>query len=415
MSAAVARGAEPAAGLVARRWPLVVVGGGPAAALQLHRAGAARPDTLVVADRLGGGMGFMGPLRLQSYTEELSVGLPVAGLRAALGPGEIQPRASDYDAYVRDAVTGAGATVAEGRVDDVVADDRGLVVRARVGDRSLAIAADAVVLATGTRAKPPPAGWAAAGARPYDAVVADLAAGVTAPYAGRPAVVVGAGNSALQAAALLGTVATDVTILANRYVGLYPQETSERFAWRAHSQLTCELVTKSALRCRHSPRFMPCVRFLVYDRLDVGADGGVRFTYRAERNTHVLGASSLPPRCSHLFGRYRPDGPGRWVEHRPPGTVVAWATGVEPVYPPGPTIAALPRRPDGTIVADERGATPLPGLYVTGACAGAPSVNEMRPAVLPAPAGGPVRPVTFRLSSRRPNGATHWVGGFCAQ
>ncbi|MGF7236957.1 MAG: FAD-dependent oxidoreductase [Frankia sp.] len=377
-------GRGPATEFTRRSWPLVVVGGGPGAARQLARSVAPPAETLLIADRLGGGMEMLGSSRLQSYGEELWLGGARDALRRRLGALDLQPTGRQFTDYVADHLRESAVPVMGGEVLDVRSDGDDLAVVVRPAGSGagaqVLVHARAVVLATGVSPRPPSAAWSAAGAVTFDQAYQELEAGLTARYAGRSVMVVGSGNSAMQTAALVSRLAEDTLVLAKRYHGMYPQETDDRFAWRSWSQLTCEMITKSADRCAQDPGTVPCVRMLVYDRLDLAAGRTAHIRYRAGANRNVLGAASLPGRCGHAHGYplARSGGDVTWLEKRDLArTAVIWATGVHPRYPPGPALASLPHDDDGYLIVNARGATALPGLYVTGACAGSRAVNEM--------------------------------------
>lgn len=357
----------------------MVVGGGSAAAVQVRKGDVPPQETLVVAERLGTGMAFLGRATLQSYTEELLVSAAAAELHSMVPAGELRPSAAQYDAYVRESLLQTGASVLVARVLDVQRDAQGFVLTLRTpGGVHRQVHADSVVLATGSAPRKPPAQWQAAGAISYDLVHRELAQVGPHRWAGNSVLVVGAGNSAMQTASLMAADARDITILARRYVGMYPAESEDRFAWRAPSQLTYELVVKGSNECGRRPWRVPCVRHIVYDTLEV-TDDAFRWSYQETNNLDVLGLHSMAGRCRHARGRQESD--GSWVESRArDATVVVWATGSAPVYPPGELISALRRNPDGTVVRDEHGRTDVPGLFVTGACAGHRAVNETVPA-----------------------------------
>ncbi|NED91181.1 FAD-dependent oxidoreductase [Streptomyces sp. SID11233] len=371
------------------RWRLVVVGGGSAAAIQVRRGDVPPQEVLVVAERLGTGMAFLGRSTLQSYAGELLLSGRSEELRAMMRAGDLRPSASEYDAYVRDSLMRSGASVTLARVMDIQQDAQGFVLSLRTpGGVRRQVYADGVVLATGSTPRRPPKDLRAAGALTYDTVHRELAAGSTRRWEGMSVVIAGAGNSAMQTASLMAPDARDVTILANRYVGMYPAENDDRFAWRAPSQLAYELVVKSSRECGRQPWNVPCVRHLVHESLD--ADGhGVRWRYRETSNLGVLGSHSTAGRCRHAQARRLggDDADGLWEEtRRRDSVVVVWATGCTPVYPPGELMGSLPREPDGTVRRDAHGRTDVAGLYVTGACAGQRSVNETVPARTRAPA-----------------------------
>lgn len=320
-------------------------------------------------------MAFLGEAVLQSYAHELVVGDDSAEVGRLLPVGTLRPSAATYDVYVRGSLLRAGCELITDSVADIRQVDGEFEVSLRGGN---SVIAESVVLATGSAPRRPPAEWGEIGTLTYSDVYHHQRQGDPGPWRDRSVVVVGAGNSAMQTAALVAPDARDVVVLANRYVGSYPVETSDRFAWRAPSQLTCELVVKGGRECRTGLP-IPCVRHLVYDTLTIEG-GDVLFTYAEERNRNPLGAWSLPPRCDHVDAL--PLGEGVWRERREAAeTTVVWATGSEPVYPRCPLLDGLPRTPEGTIPVDDKGRTPIPGLYAVGACAGRRSVNETFPAI----------------------------------
>lgn len=358
---------------------MVIIGGGPAAAIQLEYGARAAREVLVISDRWGApGMRFLGDARLQSYVHELS--LTRTPVIPVTSPGSLQPTGAEYDRYARAVLEASDAVLYQARVVGLSRSAEGfqLLVRDEAGSRT--IDTSLVVLATGSRPREPAGPWSAAGAVTYAQVCRDVANGTLARYAGRRAVVVGSGNSALQVAALLASLASEVTVLASKYLGMYPTESDDRFAWRAPSQLTWELVVKSGRGCRAGKLPCACTRFLVYDSLDL-TGGDVRFTCAAVRNDHQMGHHSLPLCHPHAAAERMSD--DRWRERIPvAGTTIVWATGSQPCYPPSALIDSMPRDLDGYLEADRHGQTSVPGLLVTGACAGQRSVNDMVPALM---------------------------------
>jgi thioredoxin reductase len=358
------------------RWALVVVGGGPAAALQVH-AGAPAGHVLVVSERWQSGMAFMGSESLQSYVTELDLDSSSAALRSMLPPGRVRPTAERYDEYVRQALQRSGARLVDGTVTGIDRTPDGFQVVIATADGERTARCTYVVLATGSRPSPPPPEWLGAGAVTYDVAYRWTDEEKVSRCSGRSLLVVGSGNSAMQTAALLASLAEDTTILATRYVGMFPFETDDRFAWRAPSALTCELVVKSGRDCAERGT-ETCVRFLVYERArPIG--GEVVIDYAERANQGLLSRHSIPPRCRHVEARS--EGAGRWRERRDLSrTTILWATGCVPVYPAVPLVDALARDERGYIPTDARGETAIRGLYLTGACSGQRAVNEMRPA-----------------------------------
>jgi cation diffusion facilitator CzcD-associated flavoprotein CzcO len=329
-------------------------------------------------------MEFLGASRLQSYVSELNLDeIPASSAASA---GFLQPTGAQYHRYAQMVFDRSGVARCQGRVSgiDRTTDHFVLTVRAGAGvDR---LETSCLVVATGTRPRRPPAAWEAAGAHTYDHVYRNVQAGRTEAYQGRAVYVVGSGNSALQTAALMASVAASVTVLANKYLGMYPNETDDRFAWRAASQLTWELVVKSGQDRMACDGMGTCVRLLVYDTLNLVEDR-IRVSFRADANQHQMGRHSLPDVHRHIPVRAQA---GAWVEERPlDQVVIVWATGCEPVYPPG-LISLVPKDESGYLHSGPRGETGIPRLFVTGSCAGRRAVNEMVPA----------EPVTELLTER---------------
>lgn len=364
-----------------RKWRLAIVGGGPAAARQLRWSGGRPQDVCIISAAWHNGMSFMGSGTMQSYVDELDVGDGGEALRALLADDHIQPTAAQYDSYVRTTLRSSGATLVTARLSGISRVPDGLRLAVADGQAATTLTADRVVLATGSRPRKPPAEWAAAGAATYDAFHRMTRVERARLCAGRAVLVVGSGNSALQTATLAASFATDTTVLANRYHGLYPFETDDRFAWRSQSALACEMVVKGATRCHVAGGTTPCLRLLVYGSLTRTGDD-LEFTYYQDRNEDLLARCSLPPRCPHTAATSLP-GPRRgWIERRClDDVVVLWATGCQPVYPDVEILRGLPRDAAGYLYTDAAGATAVPGLYLTGACSGQRAVNEMRPAL----------------------------------
>lgn len=345
-------------------------------------------ELVVVASHWGSGMGFMGDAELQSYRHELLIPGAPEELAAMLPPGRLRPSSAQYDAYVVACLRSVGAHLVHGTVEDLAPvggsgseiSDSACVLRVSGKDGSTCLVeAETVVLATGSRPKPAPPEWAARGAVGYDEVYRMTADERAELCRDKRLVIVGAGNSGMQTAALVAGLGRDVVILASRYHGMFPVETEDRYAWRGQSGLTCELVAKSAMSCRDGLMSGICIRLLVYRELELVPGEVLRFRigYLDDDNTMRLTRCSLPGRCEHAVAERAGEG---WAEWREADTVVIWATGSEPVYPPSAALSALPREADGRIRVDEDGRTEWRSVYLTGASRGHRSVNEMTPA-----------------------------------
>jgi hypothetical protein len=361
-------------------WPLIIIGGGPAAALQIKRlrsSGISTSDILVIADNWGApGIEFLGPCRMQSYVTELDLDETLA---SAAVPGFLQPTGAEYHRYTQQVLYRSGATRCDGHVVDVERTAEHFIVKVCTAANVSTYETPCLVLATGTRPKRPPAAWRSFGIRTYDNVYRDIHTDFTKPYVNQNVYVVGSGNSALQTAALLASVAARTTVLACRYIGMYPAETDDRFAWRAASQLTLELVVKSACHDVHCDGSGRCVRFLVYDTLDIATDQ-LLVSCRFDSNLHQMGRHSVPNLHPHVLAR--PHAGGWMEESRLDHCVVVWATGSEPVYPGGRLIDSASKDENGYLCSGPQGETGIAGLFVTGSCAGRRAVNEMTPAEL---------------------------------
>lgn len=360
------------------KWDLIIVGGGPAAALQVQTA---PPGTkiLVASPSLGGGTEMLGQQRMQSYLDELSISPPDLSLCSYTEPGSVSPTGTQYARYVRDVIRSSNASFIPLTMADVW-PQCGVLKVSGYDSKGVAIILQArsVVLATGCRPKPPPFFYEANGVLSHEAVYWDIARSQLDKYRGKPVFIIGSGNTAMQLAACLAATNLAVTILANKYPGIYPQETDDRFAWRAPSQRTCELVAKTALRSSSCEPQGMAVRFIIYDELTVSRGWTIEFSYCRARNDNTLGCYSLPPYHPKL-DRFRKNLNGdRWLERYDlKGATLISAIGVDPAYPEGPTLRTLKRDTRGYICHAE-GRTPMPGLCVSGICAGFPAVNFMR-------------------------------------
>lgn len=355
----------------------VIVGGGPAAAIEAN-AMAKRPGRHVIAaPATGGNMVILGRLRLQSYADELYIGDARSALRRRLRSGAISPTGTQYTEYVSATMKASGIPLITAAVADVQPKNGCVRVELEDGEE---LTARHVVVATGVVAKRCDLPSTAMPVYSSFEAFEQLRMGRGRPFRQRSVVIVGSGNSAMQLAAILSAIARDVTILARKYTGVYPQETSDRFAWRAQSQLTCELIAKYSLRCRaNGGAAAPCVRYIVYDELDSTPGADLVAVYRAARNYTVIGCCSLPDKHPHSAGRIRSIGAGAWCEtFSTASTVVVAAVGVTPAYPAGRCFAGLPRDSGGYLVPEALRHV-MPGVMLAGACAGCRSVNEMKP------------------------------------
>ena len=356
------------------RHSLVIVGGGPAAAVEAVAAVSSGIKPLIISSQWGGIIDCMGPHLLQSFHSELYI--PGVGLElsAFASSHPRSPTGAEYTRYIREVIRSLKIQQMDGTVFDVV----------RVGDHlevvlkdGTAVPTDQVVLATGTRFRPPPISAPGAHWVSTDCAYRELTCSDPNPYWRKRVVILGGGNSAMQIAALAEPIAADVTVLASRYLGMYPQETDDRFAWRSLSQVTCELVAKSSLSGFTKDRSRASVRFLIYDSLKMH-DNNLIFNYREAVNQAPICACSLP--------NNRPTWPQGclktqtgWAEQMSlQDCVLVSAIGVTSVYPSGPSLAEIPRS-DGIMEHDARYETALDGVFIAGSCSGRRSITCMSP------------------------------------
>ncbi len=307
---------------------VVIVGGGPAglaAAVWCRRLGL---DTLLLeaAPEFGG--------QVRDWTHQA---LDYPGL-AGLAPAELVARFVEH-ALAAGADLRTGARVA-------VFEEARPVLRLALGDRAETVDARAVILAAG--AEPRPLGV------PGEAEM--LARGEAwrgsrdaARFAGRPVVVVGSGDRAVQNALLLAEAGALVTLV------------HRPGPWRARGSLL-------AAARRH-----PAVSFLCGRVTAIAGRSsveGVRVQPHPPPSPGAAPAGSAEPSPLHP----RAHGDGEPPTQRPAAggerEVLLPAAGVFVYigYAPrtDPLAGRVALRPDGTVPVGEDGATPLPGLYAAG-------------------------------------------------
>ena len=209
----------------------------------------------------------------------------------------------------------------------------------------------------------------------------DVRAGRWERYRGKDVALVGSGNSAFQLALLVSPVARSVTILARRYPGIFPQETSDRFALRAPSQLTIERIAK-ATEPPYDAGAAAAVPGLPRGGAGRGAAAGFALRLRGgrQRRPHrlvvvrILAGARALRRSGAAAARSRSR---RFTDDE---TVVISATGVAASLPPHPWDELV--EPRTGFVRHAAGRTAVRDLFVAGSCAGFPSVNTMRPPAL---------------------------------
>jgi Pyridine nucleotide-disulphide oxidoreductase len=358
----------------------VIVGGGPAALSEALRLGREALPYTIVADAFGGCLDMLGDELLQSYCNELAITGSGCDLSAYLGSDRWRPSGARYGAYVRDTSRAVHQNWLPGRVTALESDGTRFRCRVESEGRPRELRARSVILATGIQPRPLQPWMSAARTVTCFAAYEDVRAGRWERYRGKDVALVGSGNSAFQLALMVGRAARSVTILARRYPGIFPQETSDRFALRAPSQLTIERIAKATEPPYDAEQPL---RFLIYRAVErvAGPRPGLRFAFAAADNGVHIAWSSFE--YSLARGRFAVGGRGcsQPVEtFHDDETVVISATGVAASLPPHPWDELV--EPRTGFVRHAAGRTAVRDLFVAGSCAGFPSVNTMRPPAL---------------------------------
>jgi thioredoxin reductase len=374
----------------------VVLGGGPAALGEAIRLNGQKARSAVVGDCFGGCMAMMGCLHLQSYVDELEIEGAPEDIRLFVQSKPIcNPTGYEYARYVADNLAALGLRTIRSTVLGVARKADGFVIEL-VDEAGLgrAIRARTVVFATGLRPRPNPDCPQQVPVKSCFAVYEDLTKGDCSPYLGRDVVVIGSGNSAFQLAFELAACAGSVTILANQYSGIFPQETCERFALRANSQRAIEVIAKTARADaigplnKHGRRALAPIWLHVYRTIRwLPAPGLLLALVHPDDNASVLLSGSLA-HAVQVGRASRPD-PGSQdcgVRIDRANAVVVSAIGVVARVPDTSWSGMVD--PVSGFVTHSNGRTGIDGVLVAGGCAGYPSVNTMRPALSFGDGGG---------------------------
>ncbi|MBD1106285.1 NAD(P)-binding domain-containing protein [Pseudomonas amygdali pv. morsprunorum] len=158
----------------------------------------------------------------------------------------VSPTGEEYAAYIRSNFEALPLTRIQQRVVTVSKAQGLFEVNLAAGSQGHPLRAGQIILATGIRPKAPPfempnAHWLNC----FD-VYQMVARGQVQRFLQQDVVIFGSGNSAFQIALLLAPFARNVSILIKSYLGLYPQETDDRFALRSLSQRTLEMIAKTS-------------------------------------------------------------------------------------------------------------------------------------------------------------------------
>ncbi|ORC55186.1 copper transporter [Pseudomonas floridensis] len=364
---------------------VIVIGGGPAGLSECLRLQATDLNIAVVSDVFGGCMGMMGALPLQSYCNELEIsGAPIP-LRKFLNRLAISPTGEEYSNYIRSNFETLPLTRFEERV--MTLSKSGEFFELVLGDASAGktLRASQVILATGIRPRAAPLEAEMATWRSCFDVYTQVSNGQIDTFSGKDVFIFGSGNSAFQIALLLAPVARNITVLVKSYLGLYPQETNDRFALRSLSQRTLEMIAKCGSESAQGPingvatTHRAHVWLHAYSDVQACADS-LLLTLPHRLNSHAL----LEGSCNEALRRGRlgflNDGSGYrlMIDCSARQSCLVSATGVTAQLPDTEWPQLIDS--DSGFAAHCNGQTPIEGLHVAGAVSGYASVNTMLPA-----------------------------------
>jgi thioredoxin reductase len=369
--------------MTTRPYDIVIVGGGPAATAEGLRLSGGSRRIAVVTDSYGGCMSMLADQRLQSYMHELEIGGGTRRLANYVrGVDRISPTGTEFTGYVADLMRGLPIVQVVGNVVGIESSGRDFAVEYRTAQGIGVLRAAEVILASGLMPRHP-GPWAIAGKTItcFEAY-RDIGLDHGVRFRGRDVVVVGSGNSAYQIAASLARLAQSVVILANSYLGLYPQESDDRFALRAPSQMALEMIAKTGAQDIIGPINCDAKRPIapmwlhVYSRLTWDPGEQVLTAHiRRSDNTAKVPASSCE--LAIAAGRIQMDGENEGtLRMSGDNLLVVSAIGVRARLPETAWCNLI--EPASGFVRHEQGRTAVPGLYAAGACAGYPSINLMQ-------------------------------------
>ncbi|WP_111494196.1 NAD(P)-binding domain-containing protein [Marinobacter bohaiensis] len=264
----------------------LVAGAGPAGLMEAHRLSAMGKRVSLISPQWGGVMECMGDHYLQSYCSELELpGSPVP-LAHFMTEKTLSPRASHYMQYLRHYADSLPVDKITDTVTAVSFDGTHYSCDLQRHGKH-ALKARHIVAATGIKPKPFRT-TCLAGCRTMACL--DAYHHFSDPSARPPTetdvVIIGSGNSAFQIALLAMSTGYNAHILARTYPGIYPIETTDRFALRAQSQATVEKIWKS-----QTERTSPGISFSIYNNLWRSGDDIVFEIDRTDNNVHIAEAT----------------------------------------------------------------------------------------------------------------------------
>ncbi|MGN2409936.1 NAD(P)/FAD-dependent oxidoreductase [Pseudomonas syringae] len=365
---------------------VIVIGGGPAGLSESIRLLGKDLKVAVVSDFFGGCMGMMGDLPLQSYCNELEIAGAPLPLRNFMQHLSISPTGSEYANYIKGNFEALPFTLVQDRVLRLKknADLFEMVLGDARNKRILR--ASQVILATGIRPKCAPIPLQGTQWKSCFDVYSEASCEQIESYRDKDVFIFGSGNSAFQIALLLAPLARNITILVKSYLGLYPQETDNRFALRSLSQRTLEMIAKStANTCEgplnnHASASRARLWLHAYSELQA-VDGALRLVLSEELNSHPLLKGSCEASAKEGLSSRLNDAPGYVlrIDYQRDDCRLVSATGITAQLPATDWPQLLDQSTG--FAAHQNGQSPIDGLYVAGAASGYASVNTMIPSV----------------------------------
>jgi siroheme synthase (precorrin-2 oxidase/ferrochelatase) len=368
---------------------VLIVGGGPSAAREAQRIATSGRSVAVVAPQWGGCMRMLGFHLLQSYIEELDLRVGGINLERFVKDAKICPTGEEFADYVAAALSASGGEQFTGVVHSLGGRNGQFWSLASINDgKDVEFTSRAVVIASGLKPRALPERFADLEIRTCFDAYWDLCGSTPGTrFQGKDVLVLGNGNSAFQLALLASRRARSVTILGKKYPGVFPQETSDRFALRGLSQLAIERIFKSRMPATIAggpAYYLSATPPLKLMSFYVGDDSCLAISKNELRLTVMRSAQRpwLSEACvdrdieSGLLEQKSTTQGGDTTLVRRfdiQNTVAISAIGTAPSLP---TTEWRLLGSTGS-VNHVQGRTPQEGVYVAGACAGYRSINEM--------------------------------------
>jgi thioredoxin reductase len=343
----------------------LIIGGGPAAlkeALFLIEKGK---QVAIVSEQYGGIMKCMHDKPLQSYQEELTIS------NEFYDKGQLtkisylsSPSGKEFTTYIEHSIKSLPIRKIIGKVTYISHIEKGFLCTIMHNDTVSHHTCSNLILATGLKPRPlEPMGKNIKFMTCIDAYKM-LADDCTLANTIKKIVIIGSGNSAFQLALQALKLNVSITILASKYLGIFPQETHDKFALRALSQNTVEYIWKS-----QNERHLIPVSFFVYENLNVKNNILEVRVYRRDNDFHIAKASFDNIDSGDDYQEVKS------VLFNIDDTLFISAVGMTGNIPDN-DLKNLELDEDGFVV-NYRGKTKIHNLYVCGTLAGYRSVDTM--------------------------------------